>query len=275
MSTETKALSLDQWRLAITFIASIIIPTVIFFTGQSIEKTLKDRELALKYVEISVDILTEEARPETQNLRAWAIQNINAHAAVKLDDNTIDELKSETMPTATPAITHTTGETSNFTIPVAPRDIRYIIITDSETPSMRALKNMMVKPKAEASYHYIIGVDGTVEKMIEEHNIAWHAGRSQWNGEHDLNAVSIGIGLVHLSSADGDNWMRLASDHPAVGPHYPHAQLDALTNLLGLLAKRYALAPENIITKQAIAPDRSRTDLYGAPMAAIRATLRP
>ncbi len=78
-----------------------------------------------------------------------------------------------------------------------------IVIADSEAPSLKSLKNAINKTNAAASYHYIIGVNGKVEKIIDDENIAWHAGKSTWKGETNLNPVSIGIGLAHLSSPEG------------------------------------------------------------------------
>jgi hypothetical protein len=258
--------AVEKWRLVVTIIASIVIPAVIFFAGKSIEQTLKDRELAVKYVEISVDILTEEPTPETQNLRDWAIKNINEYAEIKLDEQAIKELKTESIPTSSAA----SYSTSNYTVPSSPRNIKYIIVTDTENPSLKSLKSMMKKGNINASYHYIIGVDGTVEKIVEEENIAWHAGRSEWKEEKNLNTVSIGIGLVHLSSKDGSNWLKLEKNHPAVGPNYPPEQLDALVNLLVVLLKKYEIGVNNILTKQDIAPDRRQTDLYGDGIKSIR-----
>ena len=267
---DKKASRIDIWRLIVTVIASIVIPAVIFFAGKSIEQTLKDRELAVKYVEISVDILTEEPTPETQNLREWAIKNINEYADIKLDDSVINELKTESIPTSSSA----SYSMSNYSVPSSPRDIKYVIITDSENPSLKSLKNMMKKGDIKASYHYIIGVDGTVEKIINEENIAWHAGRSEWKGEKNLNPISIGIGLVHLSSKDGSNWLKLDKGHPAVGPDYPPEQLDALVNLLAVISKKYDITAENILTKHDIAPERRRTDLYGNGMESIRSRVK-
>ncbi len=257
-------------KLIITLTAGILIPIVIFFAGKSIEQTLKDRELALKYVEISVGILTEEPTPETKNLREWAIKNINTYAQIKLDKNVIKELEAGSLP-----VTRTnTSLTRNYTTPTLPRDIKYIIITDSENPSMKSLKNLMQKGKAAASYHYIIDTDGTVVKFVDEENIAWHAGKSHWKDDQNLNAVSIGIGLVHLATKDGKNWLNLEESHPAVGPDYPASQIDSLINLVSMLKEKYKISLDNILTKQDIAPGRRQTDLYGKGIQSIKEQVR-
>lgn len=270
IEADDKSSRLELYKLIVTLVASILIPLMIFIVGKSIEKSLKDRELALKYVEISVGILTESPAPETKNLRDWAIKNINKYAEIELNENVIKELKTESLPVAESI----SKSSRNYTVPSSPRDIKYLVISDSENPSLNSLKNMMKKGDVRASYHYIIGTDGSVEQIVDEENIAWHAGRSNWKGETNLNSVSIGIGLVHLSSSNGENWLNLDKEHPAIGPSYPPAQIAALVNLLATLTKRHELPLESILTKQDIAPNRRRTDLQGESMETVKDRLR-
>jgi hypothetical protein len=267
------ASTLEVVKVLITAFASIIIPAVIFFAGKSIEESARSRELALKYVEISVGILTEPPIDETKNLRSWAINNINKYAEIKLEPEAIKELKTEALPASSlsPAAF---PQSQNFTVPNEPRKIKYIVVTDSEAASLEAAKKSIAVPGANASYHYIIGVDGKIEKIVPVEYIAWHAGRSEWKGDRNINGISIGIGLIHLSSKDGGNWMNLPSSHPAVGPNYPVAQTDALVALLADISKRHNIAPDAIITKQDIAPDRRRTDLAGNAIEEIRVRVR-
>lgn len=260
------AYRLEIAKVLITALASVAIPGVLFVAGKSIEESLKSRELAVKYVEISVGILTGPPTPQTKNLRDWAIANINKHAEIKLGLESIRELETEALPVVSTAST----SSQNFTVPAEPRKIKYVIVADTEEASLSSIKNYMSSGNARASYHYVIGVDGTVEKLVDEANIAWHAGRSEWRGDSNLNAVSIGIGLVHLSSPDGKNWMNLPKSHPAVGPDYPPAQIESLVELLSQIATRYGLSPDAILTKQDIAPDRRRTDLFGTGLEMVR-----
>lgn len=45
------------------------------------------------------------------------------------------------------------------------------------------------------SAHYIISQEGVIYQLVDEKNIAWHAGRSYWRGKDGLNTNSIGIEL--------------------------------------------------------------------------------
>lgn len=65
---------LEIIKVVVTVLASVAIPAVLFFAGKSIEESAKSRELALKYIEISVGILTDPPTNETKNLRDWAIK---------------------------------------------------------------------------------------------------------------------------------------------------------------------------------------------------------
>lgn len=261
----------DLLKLLTTIIASVAIPIVLLIVGKGIEGSIKTKELETKYVEISVGILTEPPSPETQNLRKWAIANINKYAEIPLPKEAQKELKTESLPTVKSS---STRSTQNFTVPSAPRIIEYVVVADTENASLKSAINTLSRPEANASYHYVIGTDGTIEKLVEEENIAWHAGRSSWEGKTNLNGISIGIGLVHLATQDGKNWLNLPADHPAVGPTYSEAQLEALVGLLADILQRHNLSAEQVITKQDIAPDRRRTDLFGKPMQEIRERLK-
>lgn len=261
---------LDILKVVTTALASIAIPAVLFIVGTGIEESTKNKELETKYVEISVGILTEPPSPETQNLRKWAIDNINEYAPIELPEEAQEELNTEALPSIRSSA-RTCAQ--NYTVPSSPRNIEYVVVTDTENASLKGTISTLCRPETNASYHYIIGTDGTIEKLVDEENIAWHAGRSSWEGKENLNSISIGIGLVHLATPDGQNWLNLPSDHPAVGPQYPEAQLAALVMLLNDILQRYDLQEDQVLTKQDIAPDRRRTDLFGKPMEEIRKRL--
>lgn len=44
--------------------------------------------------------------------------------------------------------------------------------------------------------HYVIARDGQIYRILDEKFKAHHAGRSMWNGERNINRISIGIELV-------------------------------------------------------------------------------
>jgi N-acetylmuramoyl-L-alanine amidase len=50
--------------------------------------------------------------------------------------------------------------------------------------------------------HYVIARDGQTYRILDEKFRAHHAGRSMWNGERNINRVSVGIELVGYHDGD-------------------------------------------------------------------------
>ena len=76
------------------------------------------------------------------------------------------------------------------------KDIKFVIIhytgMQSEIESLKDLKNR----KFKVSCHYLINRKGLIIQMVEEKNIAWHAGKSKWKKFKNLNK-NFGIELVN------------------------------------------------------------------------------
>jgi N-acetylmuramoyl-L-alanine amidase len=92
------------------------------------------------------------------------------------------------------------------------------------------------------SSHYLLAEDGVAWKILEDHEVAWHAGLSMWRGRPDVNGRSIGIEIVNLDGNSRD---------------YPAAQIAALIELCGtILARNPGISPRNIVGHSDIAPKR-------------------
>src|SRR5262245_61199546 len=52
-------------------------------------------------------------------------------------------------------------------------------------------------PASEVSSHYLVFEDGGTVQLVDEGRRAWHAGKSHWAGETDINARSVGIEIVN------------------------------------------------------------------------------
>ena len=101
-------------------------------------------------------------------------------------------------------------------------------------------------PHSEVSAHYVVEEDGRIFQLVHEAYRAWHAGKSYWADETDMNAVSIGIEIVN-------------GGHDFGLPAYPDAQIEAVIALCRDIARRRGILPENILAHSDIAPDR-KTD---------------
>lgn len=103
----------------------------------------------------------------------------------------------------------------------------------------------MCDAEAEVSAHYMIDEDGIVTRLVPEEKRAWHAGRSYWRGESDVNSASIGIELVN----PGHEWGYRA---------FPEAQMDALLPLLADILDRHDIPRANVVGHSDIAPARKQ-----------------
>ena len=98
-------------------------------------------------------------------------------------------------------------------------------------------------PAAEVSSHYFVWEDGQVLQLVPEARRAWHAGKSYWAGETDINSVSIGIEIVNPG-------------HDGGAPPFPQVQIDALIALCRDIAARHAIVPQNVLGHSDVAPHR-------------------
>jgi N-acetylmuramoyl-L-alanine amidase len=98
-------------------------------------------------------------------------------------------------------------------------------------------------PKAEVSAHYMVEEDGRVFALVAEDKRAWHAGRSAWRGDDDLNSRSIGVEIVN-------------GGHEFGLPPFPDAQLAAVIELCRGILLRWPIPQARILAHSDIAPDR-------------------
>jgi N-acetylmuramoyl-L-alanine amidase len=116
--------------------------------------------------------------------------------------------------------------------------LHYTGMVDGPTAIARLLD-----PASEVSAHYVVNEDGTVMRLVPEERRAWHAGRSRWQGEDDLNSRSVGIEIVN-------------GGHEFGLPPYPDAQSGAVIMLAREIVERWAIPPSRIVGHSDIAPDR-------------------
>jgi hypothetical protein len=109
---------------------------------------------------------------------------------------------------------------------------------------------------APVSIHYYIRKNGDISRMVDDADIAWHAGRSTWaiDGQQvpygiGLNPYSLGIELENMN--DGDDL-------------YPQPQYDATVRLVDSLVGIYDIPQSQLVRHLDIAPGR-KTDPVGFP----------
>jgi N-acetylmuramoyl-L-alanine amidase len=124
-----------------------------------------------------------------------------------------------------------------------PARIDLLVLHYTGMTSAEAALDRLCDPGAKVSAHYVVEEDGRIWRLVPETRRAFHAGRSCWEGESDLNAVSIGIEIVN----PGHQWGYRA---------FPDAQMASVERLCLELMSRHPIPPYRVVGHSDIAPDR-------------------
>jgi N-acetylmuramoyl-L-alanine amidase len=113
--------------------------------------------------------------------------------------------------------------------------------TDTLT-TFEALK-ILQSEERKVSAHYLVGDDGQIMKLVPEEMRAWHAGKSWWEGETDINSTSIGIEIQNLGHTNG---------YVA----FPEVQMKSVIELCRDIIQRNNILPYHVLAHSDIAPER-------------------
>src|ERR1700730_2934282 len=97
----------------------------------------------------------------------------------------------------------------------------------------RALR-WLCDPESSVSAHYFVFEDGRVAQLVDEKDRAWHAGKSFWAGETDINSCSLGIEIVNPGHDHGY-------------PPFPKRQIAAVTALCRSILTRHSIPSTRIL----------------------------
>jgi len=109
--------------------------------------------------------------------------------------------------------------------------------------SARKAISWLADPKSGVSCHYVVDETGTITQMVSEQARAWHAGRSFWQGETDINSCSIGIEIQNPGHQDGYQ-------------DFPAAQMAAVLALSQDILARHGILNQRVLAHSDIAPTR-------------------
>ena len=123
----------------------------------------------------------------------------------------------------------------------APIDMLILHYTGMRTAA-EALQRLC-DPRAEVSAHYLVDEDGSITQCVPESRRAWHAGRSFWKGEVDINSRSIGIEIVNPGHEHGYR-------------PFPAPQVEAVIRLSQDVCRRFDIHPWMVLAHSDIAPER-------------------
>lgn len=103
----------------------------------------------------------------------------------------------------------------------------------------------LCNPASQVSCHYVVTETGRILQLVDEDRRAWHAGRSFWRGETDLNSASIGVEIVN-------------GGHDFGLPAFPPQQIAAVIALCRDIIGRHDIPPTRVLAHSDIAPSRKR-----------------
>jgi N-acetylmuramoyl-L-alanine amidase len=111
--------------------------------------------------------------------------------------------------------------------------------------SAGAALERMCDPAAKVSAHYMIDEDGTVYRLVDEKQRAWHAGVSSWRGDADVNGRSVGVELVNPGHEFGYR-------------KFAEVQMTRLEQLGAEIVLRHSIPAANVLGHSDVAPDRKQ-----------------
>ncbi|CAN7374841.1 N-acetylmuramoyl-L-alanine amidase [Rhizobium sp. LjRoot258] len=118
-----------------------------------------------------------------------------------------------------------------------------ILLHYTGMPTADGALEWLCRDESQVSSHYFVSEDGEVLQLVPEERRAWHAGKSYWRGETDINSLSIGIEIANAG-------------HPGGLPEYPQEQIQALVELCRDCGQRWSIAPERVLGHSDVAPIR-------------------
>lgn len=112
------------------------------------------------------------------------------------------------------------------------KDISMIVVHSTASDTLASAADWLVALWSEVSTHYIIDEVGGIYSLVDDRNVAWHAGKCDWHGVTDVNGVSLGVELVNSNNGRDV---------------YEPAQVAALTWLVEWKAYQYGISLDNIV----------------------------
>lgn len=123
----------------------------------------------------------------------------------------------------------------------APIDM--LILHYTGMPTAEDALQRLCDPRAEVSAHYVVDEDGSILQCVPEARRAWHAGKSFWKGDRDINSRSIGIEIVNPGHEHGYR-------------AFPEPQIEAVMDLCKDICQRHGIKPWRVLAHSDIAPER-------------------
>ena len=118
-----------------------------------------------------------------------------------------------------------------------------IIIHYTGMKSAELALNHLCDKDSKVSAHYFVNEEGEIWQLVDDLDVAWHAGVSQWLNRKNLNDTSIGIELVNPGHQYGYET-------------FTEKQYKSLEKLIEMLIKKHDIKKDRILGHSDIAPSR-------------------
>tara|TARA_Y100000816_G_C25933809_1_gene487015 strand:+ start:122 stop:763 length:642 start_codon:yes stop_codon:yes gene_type:complete len=123
--------------------------------------------------------------------------------------------------------------------------VKYIVIHYTGMKSLKLAYKKLSDYGSNVSAHYLISRNGTIFNLLCPKYKAWHAGKSKWKNDTNLNEYSIGIELENKGHEYGYT-------------NYTNTQYVSLKKLISFLKINFHIKEKNIIFHSDIAPNRKK-----------------
>jgi N-acetylmuramoyl-L-alanine amidase len=111
--------------------------------------------------------------------------------------------------------------------------------------TVAALARLREQKSPRVSSHYLVDEEGRIVQLVPEARRAWHAGISNWAGETNINACSIGIEIANPG-------------HEFGYADFPPAQIASVIALCQDILARHRIRPERVLAHSDVAPGRKQ-----------------
>ncbi len=123
--------------------------------------------------------------------------------------------------------------------------VKYIVIHYTGMKNLESAYFKLNNINSDVSCHYLISRSGIIYNLLCPFFKAWHAGKSQWKNDFNLNDYSIGIELENRGHEFGYK-------------PYTNTQYYSLKNLIEFLKKNFYINDQDIIFHSDISPNRKK-----------------
>lgn len=164
-----------------------------------------------------------------------------------------------------------------------------IVIHYTAGGSAKGAIRTLCNPQRQASAHVVVDKDGSITQLVPFDTVAWHAGKSSYEGRHGFNNFSVGIeidnaGRLEKTEEGYTSWfgreypareviraVHKNRSEPAYWHKYTEEQINAVFELCTLLIQTYPI--DLIVGHDDISPSRKTDPGPAFPLIKLRERL--